>query len=284
MSGGWTANLRRRAISGIPAFLLVLVVVGFAPTFVISLVVLLLGVLSSVEFHRLLPARVRERLGAQPLILGSALLGLGALVLGLPGLNLMLFAAVVVVTAMIWLGPAGLSEEGVGLAGTALLGLLLIPWMLNHVGLIHGLPGGGGWVALLVTVVTLNDTLAYLVGSLLGTRPLVPRISPHKTVEGAVAGLAGGVVGSLIGFLWLLPFESGPGFFEALFLGGTLAVAAQAGDLLESKFKRLVGAEESGNFLPGHGGLLDRLDAYLLSTPLLYYYLYFQLELGAAGA
>jgi phosphatidate cytidylyltransferase len=187
-------------------------------------------------------------------------------------------------TVMIWLGPAGSSDEGVSLAGTALLGVILVPWMLNHVSLIHRLPGGGGYVAMLVTIVTLNDTLAYLVGSLLGSRPLMPAISPHKTVEGAVAGLGGGVAGGLIGYFWLLPFESGPGFFEALLMGGVLAAFAQAGDLLESKLKRLVGADESGSFLPGHGGLLDRVDAYLLSAPLLYYYLYFQLGLGAPGA
>ena len=281
---GWSGNLKRRALSGVPALLLVLIVVGFAPTFVIALIVLVVATLATIEFHRLLPERIRAALGVQPMVVGAIMLGVGAWVLGSAGLNLMLFAAAIVMTAMIWLGPAGSSDEGVPLAGTALLGLILVPWMLNHLSLIHGLPGGGGYVAMLVTIVTLNDTLAYLVGSLLGSRPLVPRISPNKTVEGAIAGLGGGVAGGLIGYFWLLPFESGPGFFEALLMGAVLAAFAQAGDLLESKLKRLVGADESGSFLPGHGGLLDRLDAYLLSAPLLYYYVYLQLGIGAPGA
>ena len=281
---GWSGNLKRRALSGIPAFLLVLIVAGFAPTFVISLIVMVIAVLATIEFHRLLPDRERSGLTAQPLVVGAIMLGAGVLLMGLSGLNLMLFAAVIVVTAMVWLGPAGSTEEGLPSAGLALLGLILVPWMLNHLSLIHALPGGGGYLAMLVTIVTLNDTLAYLVGSLLGTRPLVPRISPHKTVEGAVAGVTGGVIGGLIGYLWLLPFDTGPGFLEALLIGAVLSAFAQAGDLLESKLKRLVGADESGNFLPGHGGLLDRLDAYLLSAPLLYYYLHFQLGLGAPGA
>ena len=281
---GWSGNLKRRALSGLPALLLVLIVVGFAPTFVISLIVMVIATLATMEFHRLMPDRIRAELGVQPMVVGAIMLGVGVWVLGLAGLNLMLFAAAIVMTGMIWLGPAGSSDEGIPLAGTALLGLILVPWMLNHLSLIHGLPGGGGYVAMLVTIVTLNDTLAYLVGSLLGTRPLVPAISPHKTVEGAIAGLSGGVAGGLIGYFWLLPFESGPGFFEALLMGAVLAAFAQVGDLLESKLKRLVRADESGNFLPGHGGLLDRLDAYLLSAPLLYYYLYLQLGIGAPGA
>lgn len=270
---GWTANLRRRVLSGVPALFAVLAVVSLAPGFVVAAVMTAVGVMGMLEFQHLLPDILKRHARLSFVLTAAGLIGLGGMLFGPAGLNLMLLIAILLIVADTWFRHDSRDEWPLPTAGVTALGLLLVPWVLNHIPLIHGLPGGGGWLALLVIVVTLNDTLAYLIGSLLGTRLLIPQVSPHKTVEGAVAGLAGGAAGGLIGWLWLLSFDAGPGFFEALILGAVLAAVAQCGDLLESKLKRLVGADDSGSFLPGHGGLLDRLDAYSLSAPLLYYYL-----------
>lgn len=270
---GWRANLQKRVMSGVPALLVVLAIIGLAPTFVVVLITLAVGVYGAFEFHQLLPRARREALEREVLMAAAGVVGLGALLGGLAGMNVLFYAAVIGVTVWVWLGQEPGSADGVALAGSAVLGLVLVPWVVNHVGLTHGLPGGPGMLAFLVLVVVFNDSAAYLVGSLLGSRLLWPRVSPNKTVEGALAGLVGGVLGALFMWIWLLSFPHAPGFLEAVALGVVLAALAQAGDLFESKLKRLSGVAESGTMLPGHGGLLDRIDSFLFTAPVLFYYL-----------
>ena len=127
---------------------------------------------------------------------------------------------------------------------------------------------GWEWLFLALLATFATDTSAYAVGSLLGRRPMAPSISPGKTWEGAAGGLVGGA-GATIGLVWLLGLASA--MWVALALGAAIAVAAQAGDLAESKLKRWAGAKESGSIIPGHGGLLDRMDSLVLTVPLVYY-------------
>lgn len=272
-SGGWLANLRNRALSGIPALAIVLAVIALAPSFVLSLVVTAAGAVGIAEYQRLLPEPLRQRVRLELLVGAAVLIGLGGLALGYLGMGLGLFVTVAAVTAAVWVREPHPSQDGLSAAGAAAFGLVLIPWLLTHAALIHGLPGGAGMLAMLVVVLSLNDIFAYLIGSLLGSRPLMPTVSPDKTVEGAIAGLVGGVAGGFLTWVWLLSFPNGPGFSEALGLGAGLAVVGQMGDLVESKLKRLVDVRESGTFLPGHGGLLDRLDSYFFAAPALYYYI-----------
>lgn len=114
--------------------------------------------------------------------------------------------------------------------------------------------------------VWLNDSAAFLVGSRWGRRRLAPRISPNKTVEGALAGLAGAALAAWGGAVWTA--SEAPARLVLLLL--VTAVAAQAGDLVESVLKRAAGVKDSGAILPGHGGLLDRMDAIILAAPVFY--------------
>jgi phosphatidate cytidylyltransferase len=133
-------------------------------------------------------------------------------------------------------------------------------------GLLANLRGVQGWrlTMLLVAVVIVSDSLQYYTGRLLGRRPLAPRISPKKTVEGAV----GGVVAAMLFML-----VAGPAFLptvSAAILAGTGAVLAAlgiCGDLFESQLKRIAGLKDSSHLIPGHGGVLDRVDALLFVTP-----------------
>jgi phosphatidate cytidylyltransferase len=121
--------------------------------------------------------------------------------------------------------------------------------------------------AVLVAVAT--DVLAFLVGRWIGSRPIAPRISPNKTVEGFVGGLVGAiVVGAIVG-KELSPW--GHSTVHGLVLGLVIGLIAPAGDLFESMMKRDLGVKDSGDVLPGHGGLLDRFDAILLALPAAYY-------------
>jgi len=123
------------------------------------------------------------------------------------------------------------------------------------------------WILVLILIVWAYDTAAYFTGRRLGRHPFMHHISPKKTVEGVVGGvLAAAVVGALL--LAALGRPALAGFV----MGLALAAAAQAGDLAESMLKRAAGAKESGRLIPGHGGLLDRVDSFLFAAPVAYFY------------
>ncbi len=123
------------------------------------------------------------------------------------------------------------------------------------------------WVLVLIAGVWSFDTGAYLVGRAIGRRPFMSRISPRKTLEGVVGGLVVAVVGVAV-----VLALSGRSPLESLVLGPLIGGAAQAGDLAESMLKRAAGAKDSGHAIPGHGGVLDRIDSFLFAAPVLVAY------------
>jgi phosphatidate cytidylyltransferase len=131
---------------------------------------------------------------------------------------------------------------------------------------VHG-PAALTW---LVGVIAISDSAQYYTGTLLGRRRLAPVISPKKTIEGAIGGLvAAPIAGWAIG-LWALPGRA-PAAVAGVAL--VLTIAGMVGDLFESLLKRSVGAKDSSALIPGHGGVLDRVDAYLFAAPVFYVYL-----------
>ena len=132
-----------------------------------------------------------------------------------------------------------------------------------------------GWILLLILCVWAFDTGAYLVGRRYGRRPFMAHISPAKTVEGVVGGtIAVTVVATLVVAALGQPWPTG------VLLGPIVALAAQAGDLAESMLKRAAGAKDSGNLIPGHGGILDRVDSFLFAAPAMFGYLVVVGQLG----
>jgi phosphatidate cytidylyltransferase len=150
-----------------------------------------------------------------------------------------------------------------------IFGVVYVALLLTHAGLLRMLPQGREWVFLVLLTVMASDTLAYFAGVSLGRHRLYEAISPKKSIEGAVGGLAGGVLGTLAAKLWLLPQLQ---VFDVLLLGLGVGAFSQVGDLVESMLKRSFGVKDSGRIFPGHGGLLDRLDSLLFAFPATYYY------------
>jgi len=124
-----------------------------------------------------------------------------------------------------------------------------------------------GWVLLLILAVWSYDTGAFLVGKNIGRTHFLTHISPAKTVEGVVGGV---VASSLVVALMLWALGQDPR--HAIVLGPLTALAAQAGDLAESVIKRAAGAKDSGTLIPGHGGMLDRVDSFLFAAPIMTLY------------
>ena len=129
-------------------------------------------------------------------------------------------------------------------------------------------PRGLAWLLVAIVVTWISDSAAYLVGRSFGRTRLAPTISPNKTVEGALGGLVGGIVTSVV--LDVL-FGLGLGSILAALVGVLLAVVGQAGDLGESLLKRQAAVKDSGGLIPGHGGILDRIDSLLLVLPLTWF-------------
>lgn len=139
---------------------------------------------------------------------------------------------------------------------------------------------GPEWILFLYGTIWLSDSSAYYIGTRLGRRKLYPQLSPNKTVEGAIGSIIGGIAGSyILSILFLRP--SHPIFVlsrnlsgtDILILGIIIGVGCIIGDLVESMFKRDAGVKDSSNLIPGHGGILDKIDSSLVVAPFIYFYL-----------
>lgn len=162
----------------------------------------------------------------------------------------------------------GNPEQGLVNVAANLFGTVYIGFMFAYILLIRFIPGEDGLVytLFLVLVTWANDTAAYFIGVKFGRHKLSPRISPNKSVEGSLGGLFGGLAGAaIVGLFFQKPL------FLMIILGTLVVVIGQFGDLIESIIKRNAGVKDSGSFLPGHGGVLDRFDSLLLSAPVVYY-------------
>lgn len=151
---------------------------------------------------------------------------------------------------------------------TTLFGILYVSWFLSFLIKIRFMPNGAGLLAAVLLMTKLGDIGAYLVGSRYGKTPLMPRISPKKTVEGAIGGLFFSVLGALASKAFL-NFN----YLHLAVIGVALSVLGQLGDLSESLIKRDCAVKDSGNILPGMGGVLDELDSLLFTAPAFYFYM-----------
>lgn len=157
-----------------------------------------------------------------------------------------------------------------------LFGYLYIPWLFGFVITLRYTPDGvmGLWYLTLPTIaVVATDVGAYTFGSLFGRRKLAPKLSPNKTVEGSIGGL---VLAAAVVFAALFLLERVAGLhvnvYDALLFSLLVSSAAQLGDLFESLLKRWAGVKDTGVFLPGHGGVLDRIDSALVAFPVTYFF------------
>jgi phosphatidate cytidylyltransferase len=158
----------------------------------------------------------------------------------------------------------GLSRWAMGLAGALYIGMPFNFYLLLYT----SKPNGLVWTLFTILAVVVSDAAALLVGSRIGRHPFFTNISPHKTVEGAIAGVVGAMLVMLIGVSAVL----GRSPLHALLLGFLVGTSAEVGDLVESQMKRLAEVKDSSHLIPGHGGVLDRIDSILFPPILVYYY------------
>ena len=148
------------------------------------------------------------------------------------------------------------------------VGALWVGVLFPYFAMLRNLPHGVGYLLAMLLVVIASDTGAYFGGRAFGAHKLAPRVSPNKTVEGAIAGLLASMLGGLVLRPWLMPALSGG---EVAAISAAIAILAQLGDLAGSAFKRSAGVKDSGWIFPGHGGLLDRTCSLVFAAVFSYY-------------
>jgi phosphatidate cytidylyltransferase len=269
--------MRERAISAavlVPALLIVLALGGL----VLAAGVAVLTVLAAIEAFRLLRGAGYATFSA----LGTVLALLVVVVAALPDLlggKALLLAAVGTILIAVAAFTIEEPREGLEAWMATLFGALYVSLLSFIIRLgqtapavpsdapLNVLGAERGWILLLVFAVWSYDTGAYLVGKNFGRTKFLTHISPSKTIEGLVGGVVAATLVTAV-MLWGL----GVNPLHALLLGPITALAAQAGDLAESVLKRAAGAKDSGTLIPGHGGILDRVDSFVFAAPVVTLY------------
>jgi phosphatidate cytidylyltransferase len=241
-------------------------VIRYLPPFAFSGVVALAGGLALFEFYRLCFSN-----RSHSWLMGIGLTGFTTLILGTHWPDIIvptLLATLVGIISVPLLSRSPL-EQSLRDGAMTLLGVLYLGLTLGPLSMTRLLPLGEWLIFFLLLVTWASDTGAYYVGTLYGRHRLAPTISPKKTVEGLVGGLISAIIVGYATRWWFLPELSG---LDCLVLATLLTITGLWGDLAESAMKRSVGTKDSGGILPGHGGMLDRLDSLLFTAPAFYYY------------
>jgi phosphatidate cytidylyltransferase len=257
------SSLGARVVTGVLYGLVLLGTIAFGGTLGLALLLALLGGLALSELYRI-TRRERRTLAEFCGLAAVVAMPLAAVALGLPGI--LAVVTVLLVASLIW--HVAFTNLRISDTAVVVFGALYIGFTLAHLVLVRSLEDGVMLVLVLLVSVWASDVLAYFVGSLIGSHKLAPRISPNKSWEGFIAGLMGTVA------VWLalpLVIDVAPPTEFLLVIGAAVAVAALTGDLFESRIKREVGVKDSGQLLPGHGGMLDRIDSLLLVSLVAYY-------------
>lgn len=247
----------------------VYVIIRYLPPWAFTLLVIVGGGLALLELYRI---SFGERLNAYAAGLGLVTLGLiiGRAHLPIPLADVLMVATMTLASGMLLWSPS--PQYRFTDTCVMLFGLLYVGLTLSALVLTRFFPAGEFFVLFVAVVTWAGDTGAYYSGSLWGRHLLAPTISPKKTMEGLLGGMALACAAALLAQAWFLPQLR---LMDALVLGVLLTGAGLLGDLCESAIKRSVGAKDSGGILPGHGGMLDRLDSLLFTAPTFYYYVLF---------
>jgi phosphatidate cytidylyltransferase len=256
----------RRVYTALLSAPLLYVSVRYLPALALSFVIIGVGAVALLEFYRLGLTRPHEKPFA---FIG--LLAFATLVLSPhhPALfaPCLLTALIAVLTVPLLIEAA--IESSMKNGAVTLFGVLYVGLTLSFLVQTRLLPQGEWLIFFLLLVTWAGDTGAYYMGTLFGRRPLASRISPKKSVEGLAGGVISAMMAAFAARWWFLPDFSS---LDCIVLASLLVFSGLWGDLAESAMKRCVGVKDSGDLLPGHGGMLDRLDSLLFTAPAFYYY------------
>ncbi len=254
-------DLKSAVLVGVGLLLTALIGLVWLPWLLVLLVVALL--IGGVGEIAVAVRQIGMDVPRPPLWIGAATIPLAAWTGGIPALFLALVASILLMCG--WTAATRRRPTGqFMLAGVFVL--LWAPFLLSFAVALLDQPRGNLMVACLLLMVVSNDTFGYIVGYRWGRTPIAPRISPKKSWEGALGSLAGSVAVGAV----LVPVLVGQPWWSGALLGAATVAAATAGDFSESMVKRELGIKDMSSALPGHGGIMDRLDSLVFAAPVAY--------------
>jgi phosphatidate cytidylyltransferase len=266
-SGNGGPMHKQRWMTGLIALPFIILLVYATPPLFFALILCLVAVLALWEYFRITFA---GKQGAATLPMTSVAYLAAPAMLLVAGVGKLAMLAPILSVALILLVAISLpifknDMDVVTTLVKVVFSLVYIPLSLACLVLLKFDPHGAAEIFFILCIVAGGDIGAYYSGTYLGRHKLCPAVSPKKTIEGSLGGLAANL---LIGLIFSRLFLPGTPLWGCLLIAVLGGVAGQIGDLFESEFKRVAGVKDSGTILPGHGGLLDRIDALLLATPL----------------
>ena len=268
-------KLAKRALSGLIGIIVITLFVAFLPKWCMHLLLLLVGLIGMKEFERLADG-LEYKLHRLPIVT-TLILGLASLYFSQLSLGWTAYAAIAL-ACLISLGDSrdmqkNLPQVGMTVLACGYLGLTLIS-MAYIFAMSQPLGPQTGRIlfGFCLLMVWAGDTAAYFTGSLLGKHRIAPVISPKKTVEGTIGNLLGNFALAAVAKFTLIPQLT---IIDVTILALVFGLLGFFGDLVESSWKRGSNIKDSGTLLPGHGGILDRIDSIFLTAPLFYFYMKF---------
>lgn len=270
--------LKKRIITSLWFVPLLIIVVWFGGEAGFTALMVVFGVLAALEFYRMVA------ISKVPPFTYFGLIWTALFILSRnsellarlephfnPGLVTPLLLTSAVVLPLIGLLSRRQKEEAFTTWGWTIAGILYVGWLLSYLVALRGLDGGRNWVFLALFTTWASDTAAFFIGRKLGGHKLAPNISPGKTWEGTMGGIVGAIIMSIL-FFTPTPFRLPLVYWQAIGLSILVSIFGQVGDLVESLLKRNMGVKDSGTLLPGHGGILDRMDSIIFAGIVVYYY------------
>jgi phosphatidate cytidylyltransferase len=273
--------LKKRVITSLWFAPLLVVVVWFGGERGFTVLMAVFGILAALEFYRmaamakLLPFTYFGLVWTAFFILvrNSELLSFLTPYFT-PGLLMPLLLTSAVVIPLIGLLVRRQKEGAFNSWVWTVAGILYVGWLLGHLVALRGLDDGRNWVFFILFVTWASDTFAFFVGRKFGRHKLAPNISPGKTWEGAAGGVGAAVIMSIL-FFTPTPFRLPLISWQVIPLAVLVSIFGQLGDLVESLLKRNMGVKDSGSLMPGHGGVLDRIDSLVFASVVVYYVVYY---------
>lgn len=270
---GKNSNLQRW-VTGVPLAFAILLIILLGSVEVFATVITVIVVVGILEYNRIVfgPGFYKEKFES----VFFALLIPPVVLMGTPQLltAVLVFAFLIVFIIFLW----KVKENSFDIASVAkvIFGIVYIPLLTSHFILLRKLDDGICWIFLVLIIAIIGDTVALYVGKSLGKRKLIALVSPGKTVEGTLGLIVGATISACVFGYFLIPEVS---LHHFLILGFTGGIIGQLGDLCESAIKRNYGLKDASSLLPGHGGMLDRLDSLIFIAPYIYYYKIFVVDI-----
>ena len=256
--------LRQRILTAVIGLPVLFAIIWFGNPW-LTLIIAVIAILGSLEFHRMTVSDTMKPISYFAIAI-AVLLTISPYYPDFITKPIILTLAIII--SLIWLLFLPKKDGAFHNWAWLIAGIIYLGWMTGYWAELRNLVNGREWMYWSMITIMASDTTAFFVGRAWGRHHMAPTISPKKTWEGAIGGAMGSIiVATILGAVFSLPLS----YWQLVLAGCFISIIAQLGDLVESLLKRNTGVKDSGKLVPGHGGILDRIDSFIFTGALVYY-------------